>query len=281
MAARHIALERAAYALINRADNHVSKTNATCKPSLPRPSRRTTHDAPTQPVLDAIAVLRRPAKTADAFPDRRGMFLFGETYIDYTRSVTAASGKSFYVVIGRGGPPSFRPSAACLDAEHAQLVKLLRGKNTKLRAAALGAFGKLRHGWEQNAAQPTTPQDGIYLFTKGARGVGIGGGGGGAGIADFLKHGTFISSGRDAGSTLVGLVPDGVATVTLQYPKTVSRGRWYKPTIFPRAYTRTVRVQQNTLSVHVPRGAGDAFPPRMIWRSAEGKIVRVVKQPGL
>ena len=30
---------------------------------------------------------------------------------------------------------------------------------------------------------------------------------------------------------LLGLVPDGVASVTLEYPRTVNRGRDYKPTV--------------------------------------------------
>ncbi|HVP03810.1 MAG TPA: hypothetical protein VMT10_14665 [Solirubrobacteraceae bacterium] len=96
-----------------------------------------------------------------------------------------------------------------------------------------------------------------------------------------MAHGVFFASGGQHGSTLVGLVPDGVASVTLQYPRTVSRGRWYKPAVFPSAFTRTVRVQQNVLVVHVPRGGLEAFAARMVWRSADGKVLRVVTPPGL
>ena len=278
-AARHIALQNAAYALINRAGRQVWAARPSCKPSIPRPSSKTTHDTPGQPTLDAVAALRRPAEPGDAFPpDVPGVL--GETYVDYTRSVTSAGGKSFYILVARSVPVSY-PSAACLEAEHVRLVKLLRGRPHTLRATALEAFGRIRSSQQHNSATPTSPQDSLWLFSKGPGGTGLGGGGGGAGISSFMAHGMFFASGGEHSSTLVGLVPDGVATVTLHYPRTVSRGRWYKPAVFPSAFTRTVRVQQNVLVVHVPRGNLDAFAARMIWRSADGKVVRVARAPGL
>lgn len=278
-AERHIALERKALALINSATGHVFRARRACRPTTPRPLPGTTHDVPAQATLDAVAALRRPAVPGDTFPARPGM-VFGETYVDYTRSLTSASGKSFYLVVARFTPSVYQPSASCLDAEHAQLVKLLRGKPRTLRSAALGEFGRIRRGQEQTPAAPTGPRDGLFLFSKGPGGKGLGGGGGGGTIADFRKYGLFTSSGRDASSTLTGLVPDGVASVTLQYPRTVSRGRWYKPAVYPSAIERTVPVQQNVLSVRVPRGAPDAFPPRMVWRAADGTVVHVATRPG-
>jgi hypothetical protein len=274
-AARYLALQRVALELINQANRHVFAAIPSCKPSFPRPSGAVTHDTPSQPVLDAIAELRRPASPADQLPPSRHPFRFGfgETYVDYVRTATAANGQRFYIVVQRAVPPSYRPAARCLDAEHAQLVTLLRGKSHRLRSVALREFAKMRHVQEQTPEQPQTPQDGLSLFTAGPQGIGVGGGGGD--IAMFLDRGTFGSSGNDSSSTLNGLVPDGVATVTLEYPKVVSRGPYYKPTVFPSAYRRTVRVQENVLSVHVPRGAGDAFPRRMVWRSADGRVLHV------
>ena len=37
-------------------------------------------------------------------------------------------------------------------------------------------------------------------------------------------------------------------------------------------------MQENVVSVRVPRPAGDAFPARMVWRDADGKPVRAVKR---
>jgi len=276
-AARHIALETAAYQLISDANQRLYKVKPLCRPTFHRPSSKITHDAPVQPTLDAVAALRRPAQPADALPHGFPAPSYGETYVDYTRVVTSASGKAFYLVVARNTPVAYRPTDVCLDTQHTQLLKLVGRKPPLLRVTALREFRKLRRDLEDRPTPSTTPQDALFLFSKGPSG----GGGGGGSIGSFMKYGLFMSSSRAGNATLTGLVPDGVATVTLEYPKRASRGRWYKPVIYRSAYTRTVRVQQNVLVVHVPRGAGDALAPRMIWRSADGKVVRVVKRPGL
>ena len=278
-AARHIELQNAAIRLINRANRRAFATRPSCKPSFPRPSSKTTHDVPSRQSLDAIAAFRRPPVAADAFPARTVGAFGGQTYIDYIRSVTSASGKSFYIGVARSVPYFGYPSAACLDLEHKQLVKLLTDKPAALRSAALEEFAQIRHSVERAPAVPTTPQDTLWLFTKGPGGAGIGGGGGGTSVDFFLTHGMFMSSGGSRSSSISGLVPDGVASVTFQYPRVESNGRWYKPTVYPSAYTRTVRVEQNVLSLRVPRGAGAAFSSRMVWRAADGTVVRVVEPP--
>lgn len=278
-AARALKEQDAAYALINRATRRIAAVRRSCRFDGRPTALPDTHDTPSQPVLDLIASLRRPASAADALPAGSPLLLgFGATYVDYVRRATAANGQRFSIVIARSVRPSFRISAACLDAEHAELLRLLRGKPRRLRSVTLHAFSTVRQGQERNSEQPTTPQDGIYLFTRNANGSGGGGGGGDAGW--FATHGIFVSHGGSGhGAQLDGLVPDGVASVTLEYPKRVGRGRYYKPAEFPSAFSRTVRVRENVLSVRVPRDAGDAFPARMVWRAADGSVLRIVKRP--
>jgi hypothetical protein len=43
---------------------------------------------------------------------------------------------------------------------------------------------------------------------------------------------------------------------------------------------RTDKVQDNMLSFVVPREVQDAFPVKMVWRAADGSIVRVIRHPG-
>ncbi|WCB94571.1 hypothetical protein DSM104299_03308 [Baekduia alba] len=74
-------------------------------------------------------------------------------------------------------------------------------------------------------------------------------------------------------------MPDGVASVTLEYPKKISRGRYFKPAVFPSAFIKTVQVHDNVLSVAIPRGAPDAFPHRMVWRDAAGAVVHAFTDP--
>lgn len=273
MAARALREQRVAYELINRASRYVSAGRADCRQKGLDRTSSTTHDPPSQPVLDAIAALRRPATAAEAaLPPSAGHGGLGEVHVDHIRNLIAANGQLFTVIVARRMPVSFRISASCLDAQHARLLVLLKGQPRRLTSVTLEEFGKVRDGQEKNNKQPTTPQDGIFLFDTG-------GGGGGGDIDSFRRRGNFMSSGASGSSLLSGLVPDGVASVTLEYPRRVSRGKLYKPTVYPKALTRTVRVQQNVLSLRVPRGAGDAFPPRMLWRASDGKLLRIVKQP--
>jgi hypothetical protein len=270
-AAERIRLQNQAIDLINAADRHIYATVPGCKPKAPSSHTTTTHDAPSQPVLDALAPLRRPATAAEQQGDLRPHVGFGgETYIDYVRQVTTAGGHPFTIVIGRSIPAPFGIPSRCYDAVHARLLHLLKGRPRKLKSVTLEEFSHLRAGQEKNNAQPTTPVDGIYLFDGG-------GGGGGADVASFKERGVFTSMGGGRGvdeqSRLNGLVPDGVASITFEYPKSVSRGPNYKPTVYRSAVTKTVSVQNNVVSVEVPRPAPDAFPHRMVWRDAAGNVV--------
>lgn len=273
-AARALAEERIAYDLINRASRFVSAARADCR-AAPLPTKATTTtDPPSQAILDALAVLRRPATPEEAQLPRAAMFAgLGEVHLNHVRFVTAANGEEMTILVARRAQASYRISDFCLDAQRARLATLLEGKSPRIRSVTLQAFGKVREGQERDDEQPARPRDGIYLFTSG------GSGGGGGAVEQLTRRGSFFSSGTRDASRLYGVVPDGVASVTLDYPRTVSRGRYYKPTVYPRAARLTARVQQNVLSERVPRGAGDAFPPRMVWRAADGSVVRVVRQP--
>ena len=64
--------------------------------------------------------------------------------------------------------------------------------------------------------------------------------------------------------------------MTLEYPKRVSHGPYYKPTVFARRFSRTVHVHENVISLHLTRGVMPAFPHRMVWRDANGHILRTI-----
>jgi hypothetical protein len=271
-AARKIALQNRAVRLINETQQHVYKAMAGCKPSVPHGRATPTHDAPSQAILDLLAPLRRPVTPADADAKPSGITPWGgQIYLDYARTVRSANGQALTIIVSRYTRPSFRPSDRCLNAIHARLVKLAASQPSGIRRYALREFDRLRKAQAKAPAEPAGPQDGVFLFSRG-------GGGGGASAAELATRGMFFSAGgaRRGGATLNGLLPDGVATVTLKYPKRVSRGPYYKPTVFPRAFSRTVHVHDNVISLHVTRAAMDAFPHRMIWRDSGGRIIRTV-----
>ncbi len=106
-------------------------------------------------------------------------------------------------------------------------------------------------------------------------------GGGGVDLAHFRRHGLFGSSqhGDDDRSTITGWLPDGVATVEMTFPGRVSRGPHRPATVFGDDLHVTAKVQDNVLSARVDRPAPNAIPPLMIWRAADGSVVRVVRGP--
>jgi hypothetical protein len=117
----------------------------------------------------------------------------------------------------------------------------------------------------------------VLLFDRGVGGT-LGSGGGGGGFGSFLTHGNVMSSGGGDSARVTGLVPDGVASVEMTYPRRVSRGRYYEPTVFPRREVVTTPVREGVFSVRVPRGAGDALASRTVWRAADGHVLRVVRR---
>jgi hypothetical protein len=60
---------------------------------------------------------------------------------------------------------------------------------------------------------------------------------------------------------------------------TYRRASRAKPRRYPAPITRTDQVQDNIVSFEVARSAEDAFPGKMVWRDADGKIARVVREP--
>jgi hypothetical protein len=272
-ARRALALQRAAVELINLAQTHVRATVPGCRPARP-PATTFTHDPPSQDALNTIGLLRRPATAADRLDESKlAHFPAQDLYIDYVRAAHTASGRKLYIAVARNTNLTslFEPQPAkCLAAAHTQLVHLLAHQPRKVRSEALKIFGQLRAGRER---QPTAPYEGVFILSAGPN-SGISGGGGGGSLANFAQHGAFLSIGKGARSQLLGLVPDGVASITFEYPKTVSRGPYFKPARYPSAVSRTVAVRDNAVALTVPRPPQDAFT-RMVWRAADGHVLRV------
>jgi hypothetical protein len=276
-AARALAEIGQAGDLIDRAEAHVRAARKVCRGEVPVRESRVTHDVPGADVLGAIAALRRPQAATDRIPEGRSLLGLGdEVYVDHTRTVTAPDGRQFVIVLARATPPAPRP-ASCADAVHARLLRTTAKTSGRVRSRTLKQHAASRRQERRRAERPRRPYDGVYLFDRAANGT-LGSGGGGGGFRYFLTHGNVMSSGSGGSSRLTGLVPDGVASVEMTFPKRVSRGRYYKPTVFPRREVVEAPVQEGVFSVRVPRGAGDAFASRTVWRGADGRVIRVVRR---
>ena len=100
-------------------------------------------------------------------------------------------------------------------------------------------------------------------------------GGGGASAAD-IEQGRDIGTGppgSSTSSTLTMIVPDGVARVTLRYP--AGRASGYSTKISP-PFTIRITPVNNEVVVSVPRsgGGGAIHQAKMIWRAANGRIIK-------
>jgi hypothetical protein len=262
-----------AAALLTKASREASHEKA-CKLRDQPPS--VTHDAPSEALLNTLGILRRPAGPEDTLPQTAfGFFHFAEDfYVDYVRVAHAADGTSYFVFAARNfGQPV--DTDACLHQIHLHLLALLKGKSKRVRHRARRLFEnrvRVTHAYAHR-----TPHEAVFLFDRRADG-GIGSGGGGGGAQIIQQSGEFGTSGPPDGvSHVVGLIPDGVATVTSSFPQTVSRGKGNPPKVYPAPIERTDPVQDNVISFSVARDPEDAFPSKMVWRAADGSIVKVVQ----
>lgn len=268
-------LERRTVALINAATRAMRAADPSCVQRFDLDSEPTvTHDAPSQAMRDTFALLRRPAIPADReFVADGGLrFSFAEeVYVDWIRMARAADGSEHYLVIAKRRNQPAPLSRACLRTRHRLLLDLLDGAGPRLRRLTLSEEARLNR--QEHPAGGFPAREAIFGF-------GDGGAGGGVDLAWFRRHGLFGSAqrGSEDRSTVSGFVPDGVATIEAIYPERVSRGRHRPATVYGEEIRLTLPVQDNVVAFQVDRPAEDAMPPQMIWRAADGTVVRTVRE---
>jgi hypothetical protein len=186
-------------------------------------------------------------------------------------------GTAVYVVPSLSARPIIaRRPASCSALEHEALGHRLRGKPAPARRAAwrlLRSFEKL-----QRRAASLPPQPGLFIFEAGPNG---GGGGGGLDVAGIRRYGVLNASYvRGRGSRLVGIVPDGVATIDFTFAR--GHGLGVGPghdRVYRTVYERTAAVVDNIVYLTVPRLPGDALFNRQAWRAADGTVVNTIAPP--
>jgi len=265
------AIEDQAIALYNKAASDVSRS---CQPK--ETPATTTHDPPSQDLLSTLAILRRAPTPEDVFPTDmlRSLDFVKGIYVDYARVAHTADGRSYLIFAAQNARAFPAESHACLHRFHVRLRKLLNGKPKRVRRRALHFYNERVRNDRRRAKN--IPYEGVFVFSYGPNGTG---GGGGGTSAEFIRtFGEFISTGTRNGDAVVnGLIPDGVATVTSFFSRRSPRPPGRPPKDYGKPIERTDRVQDNMISFEVARGAQDAFAVKMIWRAADGSIVRVVR----
>ncbi len=240
-----------------------------------------THDAPSQEMRDTFVLLRRPQIPQDLdFVASGGLAAMTGTegvHVDWIRMARAADGSEHYLVIAEGRSQPAPLSRACVRLQRRLLLRSLERKPARLRRLTLRTSARIQR--EQQRQQPAGAlpnRELIFTFARDGSG-----GGGNSDLARFREHGLFGTVQRDDGdsSTVTGFVPDGVATIEATYAQRVSYGPHRPVNDYGSEIHLTVPVQDNVASFQVERLSPDAFPTTMVWRAADGSVVRVVRGP--
>ncbi len=245
--------QRQELADIDRATRNVLASPG-CQVRVPERAQ-TNQGTPSRALLSILGVLRRPASATDRLPAGS---LPGEpesVYVRYVRRALVKDGVAYYIVpvhsvLREEQPPHrcFAEETRALHDELPQIPAALRQPTAKLLARMIAL--DTRRG---------APQDAICLVSAARNG---GGSACGSTVAQ-IAHGDGLDNGQ---GTLDGLVPDGVATVTLRFPATQALA----------ALSVTTGVTGNVFAVHVARAEAGQLPAAVVWRSAQGEVLRTV-----
>lgn len=229
--------------------------SAACRNRGPRFPRSAS--SPSAALRSVLGVLRRPATAADRLPHSlQGAGNARGIYVDYIRLARVKNAVSYYIVPAASLFPGRTLPASCYAAMVAALRAELPQIPVQLRVPTLSLQAQLIARQRRFAEQAAG--GGICLMFDGAN---VSGGTCGATASEIEQSGLTSSFGP-----LSGVVPDGVVTVTLHYP--ASNGL--------AARTATSDVVGNVFVTSIRRSDRGDLGPAVVWRSAQGKIIKTV-----
>jgi hypothetical protein len=228
------------------------------------PRRSIIHGSPAKALLSILGVLRRPAMPADRLSPNESLGMPMAVYAGATRRSLVAHGVSYYLIPARQDPSAGQPSASCFAAQQAALGRALPTIPAALRAPTRALQARMIDYDRRLITQP--PQDVICLATLAHNS-------GGASCGETAAAiGRGVPSLQEDGNshTVSGLVPDGVASVTLRFPASAGHP----------AVSVTAPVSGNVFAARVTRTADvTRVAPTIVWRSAQGGTIRTISQP--
>jgi hypothetical protein len=274
-------------AVVANSWNTAWRQDPTCAPHARRgPGAGVSDGTPSATMLSTLPILRRPATSADHLPAN---FYFhaggrlvvlaaqdGDVYIRYVRRVRVAQGRTFYLVpVTRIGRPPLPPAKAdrCYRLEVAALTAQLPTVPTPERAPTR-RYGLAEFALGRYNLETSTVHDGVALIEQNINGGG--GGGGVESLASIAQGGQLGGGGGGKPPVpiiLDGIVPTGVASVTLHFPA-MHHGRHHLP-----ALNATGKVIDNVFIIPIPtlfkRGG---WPTTATWRSTTGKLIKTINE---
>jgi hypothetical protein len=246
---------------------------------------------PPASILSILGVLRRPEQTG-GIPDVLSRPLAPPQvglYVKYVRFARSADSVDYYVSVssGAGGLGSAPENVGrCIAALTAEFDRDLPRIPKASRAAAAHLFnGELairRTNWARRSPVGVNLES-FSLIHGGAAEVA------GDCTANRIEQGGCLAGGQSLGNyntSIVGIVPDGVASVTLHYNAGTRGGcaasspgfSCYSHEHVPAANI-TAKPVNNVFDAHVPRASGNALPSAITWRAANGRTIKRIREP--
>jgi len=230
--------------------------------------------SPSAALLSMLAVLRRPAIATDALPDHKqitDLWDLGaqQLYVRYVRRARWRYGAGYYVIPAANVNPIRSIQRRCYEEGARVLRHELHTIPEALRAGVLA----LEPRFVATQLYDARPYPGVCLADWNS----LGGGAGNCHIStgDIANGRAFEDDSPNGFTTLWGLVPDRVATVTLDFPAAIVTRRATHRRVSVPARSITAKAISNVFIVLQPRD-GVGFPAKMIWRAANGKIIKTI-----
>lgn len=240
---------RAELQYVQKANERALATPA-CR--APRPPL-TNNGSPSRSFVSILGVLRRAARSGDTLP-RSLRYGRGVRGIDlaYVRLALTRKGTSYYVVPVQSLAPSRAPTTRCDQAQTAALHAGLSHIPPRLRAATLALQIRQR----RTLARILGP--GVCLMAENASDINTVCA---PSAVEISQQGMITSVG-----TLSGIVPDGVASVTVRSHATKH----------VRAVSITTPVVGNVFATSIQTQTHGNTQPTLIWRSAQGATLKTL-----
>jgi hypothetical protein len=239
--------------------NRPVQESAACRTRIPAHAQLI-HARPSPAVLSILGVLRRPATPADHLASGQ-LDAGAPVYAGYIRRALRAAGTSYYIYVEHDNGAGY-PSDRCLTLEVDAVNRALPRIPASLRAPTQTLEARLVAYERKLKALPG--QDTVCFVAQARNG---GDSSCGASVLQ-LENGVAPSGLLD---TLSGVVPDGVASVTLHFaPRRGHPARSY-----------TAPVSANVYAARVPGASGntvvgDVSQPTVVWHAADGRTLKVI-----
>jgi hypothetical protein len=214
-------------------------------------------------LLSTLGLLRRPPPAADRLPARAIDAVSPGTsvYAGAARRVLGGGQTPTFIVPIRVNPGAGVPSGRCFALQTAALRKSFPSMPQRLRSPTLAlATASIAYARDLGGHRPVDAICEVTALSHNSLSSGCGM------TATEIRSG--MPPNQDNG-TFSGLVPDGVATVTLTFAAASGRP----------AHSVTAKVQDNTYTVHVAGLRPESAFPTLVWHAADGRVLKTFSEP--